>query len=185
MKPALLVILSILPSLVFAQQSDMLVLKKKNNRTVETFFAGKQVKFVYADGQWMKGEIRYIARDSVFLNFFDIRPMPTGYGTYSIDTIAVLPFALHYRDMVAFPRRKDSWRFIKNGTLFKIGGAGYILLNVINGQYLDEPITDSRNLRSLGIAAGVFGAGFLMGRLHKPLLEVGKKYKLHYVSLTR
>lgn len=42
-----------------------------------------------------------------------------------------------------------------------IGGVGYIVLNVLNGWYRKEPIGDAENLRSLAIAGGVAGGGFI------------------------
>ena len=65
-----------------------------------------------------------------------------------------------------------------------IGGLGYAVLNVVNGKYLDESITSDENLKSLGIALGVAGAGFIMNRIYHHNKKKGKKYKIIYVRMT-
>ena len=73
---------------------------------------------------------------------------------------------------------------MRNGSIFMIGGAGYALLNVINGAYLNQPITDPDNLRSLGIALGVAGGGYILNRIYKKKERTGNKYKIIYVKMT-
>ena len=63
-----------------------------------------------------------------------------------------------------------------------VGGVGYALLNVINGSYLKESITGKENRKSLAIALGVAGAGFLMNRLHAK--AANKRYNIVYNCMT-
>ena len=62
-----------------------------------------------------------------------------------------------------------------------IGGAGYLLLNLVNGAYLNDPPFGKDNLPGMAAATGVFAGGFIMSKLHKPIIRVGKKYSIHYV----
>jgi hypothetical protein len=65
------------------------------------------------------------------------------------------------------------------GRILIIGGTGYALLNVFNGAYLHESITSSKNLKSLGIAAGAVGTGILANYLARH----GRKYHIEYVHM--
>ena len=65
------------------------------------------------------------------------------------------------------------------GRILIIGGTGYALLNVINGAYLHESVTSSKNLTSLGIAAGAVGTGILINYLTKH----SRKYHVEYIHM--
>lgn len=172
-----------LPGFLSAQTSDMVVLRKKNNKTDRTLFAGMLTEFGTVDGRWISGQIIKVQRDTVFLSYFDIRRVPTRFGTFVMDTIARLPVAIYYKDIKVFRRKKAPFQFIRDGKLFKIGAVGYALLNLVNGKYLNESLTDNQNMKSLSIAGGVFAAGFVMGKLHPSMLVVGKKYHLKYIPM--
>jgi len=173
-----IIILALLcPAALSAQPSDMVVVKKKG-RTERTLFAGMNTEFRTVDQQWIKGQIRTIQNDTIFLYYFDIRRVPTPFGTFYTDTIARIPIACYYKDIVALHKRRESFGFIKNGLLFKIGGVGYGLLNLINGGGKDR-----NNTGRLLIAAGIAGTGFVMGRLHQPMIIVGRNAELIYVEM--
>jgi len=53
------------------------------------------------------------------------------------------------------------------------------LLNVINGAYLHQSVTSSKNLTSLGIAAGAVGTGVLINYLSRR----SKKYHVEYIHM--
>ncbi|ULQ55611.1 hypothetical protein KJS94_13245 [Flavihumibacter rivuli] len=167
------------------QMGDYISLKQPNNRTVATYFKGSKIALQRVNGQQIEGYVEMIKNDSVFIREWDIRTYYTQLGVQSIDTFGYFIHSMHYMEIFKiFPARKESWRFVKNGTIFMIAGFGYAILNVVNGAYLDEPITDSENLKSLGIALGVAGFGFTLNRIEHSKKKKGKKYKIVYVRMT-
>lgn len=168
-----------------AQMSDFISVKKSNGRTVKTFMPGNAIRLTTVEGRGFEGWITQIKQDSVFLKIFDIRTLPTQFGTTMVDTVGSYQIGLPYRDIFRIEvKDRGSFNFITNGTLFMIGGLGYAALNVINGAYLKEPLTDARNLTSLGIALGVAGGGYLLNRLDHKKQKAGKKYKIVYVRMS-
>lgn len=170
--------------LAFSQASDFIVVKKKNNRTLKTYFPGTPIVLETVDYRYFSGIIQSVRNDSVFIKQYDVRTLMNQWGTTSVDTVGSYLIQLHYKDInkVVFDRKESFW-FIKNGTLFMIGGLGYAALNVINGAYLKEPITDKRNLQSLAIALGVAGGGYVLNRIQHLRNKNGKRYRIEYIRM--
>ena len=186
MKPALLILFSLfICSGIFAQMSDFITVKKKNNRTIKTFFPGTFISFTTVDNHHVEGTIDKINHDSIFMKMYNVQAVPTQFGVTTIDTLGYFDVMLHYKDirMIDLPR-SASFGFIKNGTLFMIGGVGYAILNVVNGGILNESVSGKKNLGKLGIALGVAGTGLLLNRLHAHAQKKGNKYKIIYVHMT-
>ena len=167
------------------QMSDFISLRKNNDRHVASYFKGSPIIFLSANGQQVEGIIEAIRNDSVFVRQWQIQTFLTTLGTTKVDTVGYFIHKLHYQEIRSIiSNKKESWRFVRNGSIFMIGGAGYALLNVINGAYLNQPITDPDNLRSLGIALGVAGGGYILNRIYKKKERTGNKYKIIYVKMT-
>ena len=130
----------------------------------------------------MEGYITAIQNDSVFVKVYDIRTVGTIWGVTTLDTAGTFISGVHYKEInrVYFDTKRKAFSFITDGTLFMIGGGGYALLNVINGAYLKESVTGSKNLGKLGIATGVFAAGFIR---HKIKVSGRKKYYVEYIHM--
>ncbi len=168
----------------FSQVSDFVTVKKKNNRTYTTYFPGSSINCVTTQGYNLNGIVDAVHNDSVFVRQFDIRYTPTTLGVNRIDTMGTYVLGIHYKeiDVVVIPR-SESFGYVKNGSIFIIGGLGYALLNVVNGKYLKQSLTSQENLKSLGIALGTAGFGFLLNRLHISNNRNGKKYLVEYVHM--
>ncbi|HTL08497.1 MAG TPA: hypothetical protein VL307_09585 [Chitinophagaceae bacterium] len=162
------------------QASDFITVKKRNNRTVKTFFPGVPISLQTYDKRQSAGIIKAIRNDSIFVREWDIRPMLNGLGIPVVDTVAEYLSGFHYKE-IAFIDVSDRMKMqqLLPGRILIIGGTGYALLNVINGAYLHESITSSKNLRSLGIAAGAVGVGILT----TTLLKRTRRYKIEYVRM--
>jgi hypothetical protein len=168
-----------------AQASDFISIRKKNNRTVKTYFPGVVITFQTTFFKMVEGQIVQIKNDSVFVKQWDIRIVPTNLGVTVVDTAGSYITSVHYKEIkvVYWDKRKKLHEYLTNGSLLMIGGTGYAALNVINGAYLNEPITDSRNLRSLGIALGAAGTGYLLSRLNGKEAKFERKYRVHYIRM--
>ncbi|ULQ51661.1 hypothetical protein [Flavihumibacter fluvii] len=167
------------------QMGDFISLRKMNGRHVASYFKGSPINFMHVNGQQIEGWVEAIRNDSVFVRQWQIMTFMTTLGTTRVDTTGYFIHKLHYQEIrTIITNKKESFRYVRNGSIFMIGGLGYALLNVINGAYLNEPIDDPDNLQSLGIALGVAGAGFIMNRIYKKKEREGKKYKIVYVKMT-
>ncbi len=180
-RAVLLFIFIIVAAKSFSQASDFISVKKRNNRTLKTFFPGVPISFETFDKRQVSGLITAIRNDSVFVKAWDVRPMINGLGIPVTDTVGAYLSGFHYKEInkVEVSDRMKLQQ-LTPGRILIIGGTGYALLNIINGAYLHQSITSSKNLTSLGIAAGAVGAGFLTNYLVKR----GNRYHVEYIRMS-
>ena len=165
--------------------SDFISLRKMNDKHVASYFKGSPISFLHVNGQQIDGWIENIQNDSVFVRQWQIQTYLTTLGTTKVDTVGYYIHKLHYKEIHSIiTDKKESFRYIRNGSIFMIGGFGYAALNLINAAYLHEPVNDPDNMKKLGIALGVGTAGFIMNRVYKKKQRTGKKYKIIYVKMT-
>ena len=177
----------------YSQQAILLF--KKKNITVQSFWVGSTIAFQLKDKQWQKGEITKIRNDSFF-----IRPVVVQYNLLNTDTFYFNDLGFSISDVYAMPKRgvlidyKDGeyqismsgghqhWYWIKSGWLFRVAGAGYAGLIVANS-LIDSDLSISDSKTQLGIAAGVFLFGVLLKKVYKLTLRTGRKYHLETFQL--
>ena len=164
----------------FSQASDFITVNKRNNRTVKTFFPGLPISFETYDKRQASGLITAIRNDSIFIKEYDVRQVLNQWGIPVLDTLGQYLNGFHYKE-IAKVDVSDRMRLqeVTPGRILIIGGTGYALLNVINGAYLHQSITSSKNLTSLGIAAGAVGTGVLINYLSRH----SKKYHVEYIHM--
>lgn len=167
-----------------AQSLDYISLRKKNGRSIKNFYTGSTILFQTTDGNYTEGPIKAIRNDSVYITVYDIRYMPTIYGTFVRDTIATFYPGVLYKEIKRIQiKRRRGFLESRTGPLLMIGGAGYFALNVLNGSIYNQPLTDKRNLRTLSIAAGSFGLGYLIDKLFVSDGFSKKSQRIVYVDL--
>lgn len=163
-------------------QNDLLLLKK-NNRTVKSFFPGTEIDFS-TNTRYYEAQITGIKKDSVYLAQYDTRRVysPT-LGVFLIDTVAVYHFGLNYKDIVSLGNntQKFNWS-ASGGALF---GGGVLLTTAGLATWVfSKPNTRYYASPKLVIgAAALAGIGYLLLKTGSKPLKLGKKYTLHYVKL--
>ena len=185
MKPLLLLLFSFLFLRdISAQSLDYIAIRKKNGRTIKNFYAGSRILFQTNDGSYFEGPIGAIRNDSLFVILYDIRAFPTTFGTYIRDTVSAQTARIHYKEIKKV-QLSDKTTFFQRtiGPAMMIGGAAYIVLNVVNGAILNESVSDPDNVRKLGIAAGVFAIGFFLNKLFSSDGFSKSKHRIVYVDL--
>lgn len=163
----------------FAQQSDMIVLRRGPSKTLKTYFPGSQIHFISTGGQHTKGTIKKIERDSIFLHVIQERQNITIWGTRFWDTASIATIPFHYRDIREIYKPDKGVGIIKNGFLFMMGGAAYALLHTINAAYLKVPIEPL----TLGASGAVALTGFGLNRLYRTTVSIGKRHQLQYIPM--
>jgi hypothetical protein len=177
----------------YSQQAILLF--KKKNITMQSFWVGSTIAFQGRDKQWQKGEITRIQNDSFF-----IRPTVVRYNLLTTDTFYYNISGFSVSDVYAMPKRgvlidyKDGefqisrsgghqhWYWIKSGWIFRVAGAGYAGLIVANG-LIDSDLSISDSKTQLGIAAGIFLVGVLLKKIYKLTVRTGKKYHMETFQL--
>ena len=81
---------------------------------------------------------------------------------------------------ISFQLAGGQW--IKGGWLFRVGGAGYAILDVVNGLIRND-FSFKKEKTSLAIAAGVFLFGVILQHTYKLTYRIGKRYKLETVKM--
>lgn len=191
MKQALLFILLVsIAEVTLSQSSDFIVLKKRNNRTIRTYYPGAFISAVTYDGFSINGFIKDIRHDSIIILQQERRLISTEFGA-TLDTMSYT-IGIDYHNIKTFHYtskytwgRKRGFAQITIPRLMQIGGVGFIALELINTAYRKESITANNKMVSLGIAAGVAATGFAITYFQNRSDKVGGKYKVVYVKNTK
>lgn len=181
MKKILLLIFLIYSLPSFAQPSDILVLKRKG-KTVKSFFAGSQIEFTTIFGVYKNAMITRIHNDSIFLQEFIIRQLPTTLRTYITDTAGSYRYQYFYKDIATMgEQRKKGFSLAASGSALMSGG---ILLVVASGViYVVE--RDLFSWKLAAASAALAGIGYLLSKQAAKGIVIGKRgYSFEYMDMT-
>lgn len=182
MKPLIAIIFFSVSTYLSFGQSDLLVLKQRN-QTIQTWVPGSMIDFQFSSKQWIQGIIKKIRNDSILMEQIVLVQVANQFGFPTIDTAKMGLMKFHVNEMYGMPKRNSSSGIISNGALFKLGSAGYIILNITNSLIQNDPVFSSQNLTRLGIASGVFLIGTLLSLNHKTYITLGRKYTIKTIHL--
>lgn len=182
MRKLLTPILFIVISQIAFSQSDLLVLKQKN-QVIQTWVPGSFIDFQFSSKQWIQGIIKTVRNDSILMEIIILHQVPTQLGFLKIDTARMGPLKLHVKEIYGMPKRQFSSGIISNGALFQLGSGAYIFLNVFNSLIHKEPVFSAKNSTGLGIAAGIFVLGKILASTHKTYITLGGKYKMETIHI--
>jgi hypothetical protein len=188
MKQTLLFILLLaITNVTLSQTSDFIVLKKRNNRTIKTYYPGAFISAHTYNGFSVNGFIKEIRHDSLIILQQETRLVGTDYGS-AVDTVAYT-IGVDYREIKTFHYtgdyswgRKRGFAQITLPRLMKIGGVGFIILELVNSSYRKESLSENNKVVPLAIAAGVAATGFAITYFQNKADKAGGKYKVVYVK---
>jgi hypothetical protein len=187
MKSILLIFFIFFYDIAICQQSDFIVLKKRNNRTVKSYFPGSFIAAVTYTGYRLNGIIKEIRNDSIFVEQQEVFQVATQIGVPRLDTV-VHTLRMHYTEISQFffspgsSSRKKRFAEVSIPKIMVIGGAGFIVLELVNTAYRKESINEGNKIGTLAIAAGIAGAGVLWQQLQKQRTKAGGKFTVVYVK---
>jgi hypothetical protein len=163
-----------------AQQSDFLVLKK-GQKVIRRIYAGQQLEFITTGGAYRDALINRIANDSLYLQEFLVRRLPTTFGTYILDTAGSFRYTYHYNQVQSFGRPQKGFNVQGSGAALLGGG---VVLTLASGVvYLADREKFSPAL--MAASAGLAVAGYFMSKSGSKGIVIGKKrYHLQYINLT-
>lgn len=164
----------------YSQSADFIVLKKKN-KTIQAFYSGYNISLTTVSGAYINAHINGIKNDSLFLQEYIIRYLPTTLGTYIKDTAGSYRYSFHYNQIKAIGRS------LKRGFNTKGSGAslfgGGVLLTLASGVVY---LADRKNFSlPLLIASASLGTiGYLLATGGKEGYNIGNKYSLVYMDMS-
>lgn len=185
----LLVIITILIQSFSSFSQDYIIVKDKAGRTIKRIYLGFPVTYETKDRNFIEGPVAAIRNDSILVRMFEVREYPTEIGFILRDTISTYLIGNNYHDIRRIElhekrRSRRSFGREKAEQLLMIGGAGYFLLNILNGAFFKEPVTNPKNLRSLQISIGLFGVGLFLNKVVGVKSQyTTKKHKIIYIDL--
>ncbi len=169
-------------ALCLSQPSDFIVLKK-DTRTIKSFFAGSLIGFE-TDGGFYSGKITAVKKDSLFINQYDVRQVPTNLGVYVLDTVAVYRLKFNYKEIgkIENQKRKGFNWAASGGSLL---GGGILITAVGLGTWVfTKPGTQYHASPALVIGgAALAGTGYLLLKSNGNYYAIGKKYRLEYIKV--
>ncbi|WP_462222430.1 hypothetical protein [Ferruginibacter sp.] len=173
-------ILLLFTGAAFSQSADFIVLKKKG-KTIQTFYAGTSIAFTTVSGAYINAQINGIKNDSLFLQEFIIRYLPTTIGTYIIDTAGSYHYTFHYNQIKAIGRKEKKGFNTKSSGASLFGGG--VLLTLASGVVF---LVDRKNFSApLLIASAALGTlGYFWATSGRDGLAIGKKYRLVYMDMS-
>jgi|GEM_PF-316599 len=174
----LLVLLIIAPLLPRAQGWDM-VLLKRHDKTLTNYMPGKKIMFTMRDGRFAAGTIKKIERDTIFMQEYDIRKAYNIWGTSTLDTINAFLNAYAYRDIGAIMKPDQGIEFIRDGSIFVVGGSVYMILHVVNSIIQKAPLSP----KAMAISGGFIVGGLVLHKLRTHEYRIGNKYQLEYLPV--
>ena len=168
------------PSL--AQQADFFMLKKKN-KTVTTYYSGMNIQLTAESGAYIDALINGMKNDTLYLQQFIVRYLPTNIGTYIVDTMGSYRYKYHYNQIVAIGKAERTNFNVKGSGAALFGGG--LLLSVGSGiVYLADREKFSSTLLLSAIGLGTLGYFMIKGKKHGNAMMIGKKYKLVYMNMS-
>ena len=165
---------------------EVILLFKKGHKTKDKFWKGTFIAFQMENRTWEKGELMKIKDDS-----FYIRPRVIKYSLMRTDTFYYPIKGFVISDIYAMPKRgvlvdfvngqfqisrtggHQHFYWVKSGLLFKIAGAGFAILSIVNA----IP-------GGVAIGAGIFAVGILMKKTYKLTIRLKRKYHMEVLNLS-
>ena len=164
----------------YAQPSDFIMLKK-NDKTIRSYYAGTQIEFVSTAGAYRNALITRIANDTLYLQEFVVRQIPTTLGFYITDTAGSYRYAYHYNQIHSFGKQQKGFNVSGSGAALLGGG---ILLTLANGVvFLADREKFSPALLIASASLGVIG--YFLSKAGSKGIVIGKRnYRIEYMKVT-
>lgn len=175
-------ILLIISTASFAQSADFIILKK-HNKTVQTFYSGTNISLTTESGSYINALINGIKNDTLYLQEFIIRYLPTTIGTYIIDTAGSYRYKYHYNQIAAIGR-KERTNFNTRGSGAALFGGGVLLTLASGVVYVADREKFSAPLLLASVGLGTLGYFMAKGKKSGNGMVIGKKYKLVYMNMS-
>ena len=163
-----------------AQPSDFIILKKKG-KTVKNIYAGSNFEFTTKTGAYRNGLLKRIYNDSIQVQEFQVRHIPTTVGGVIYDTVGSFSYNYHYLDIHALGKTRKGFNVSGSGYTL-MGGSALLIVESGVSYLMDE---DKFSPELLIAAVGLGGVGYLLSKVGAKGTVIGRKgYALQYMDVT-
>lgn len=162
-------------------QSDFLVLKKKH-KPIKKFYPGNELILKAATGVY-EGNIRQIARDSIYLIRYNTQRYMTSAGGIVIDTLGAYHFGIPYKDVLVIYEDRKGWNWQATGAAFFGGGTLLTAAGLVTWVVTEKDSRYYARPELVGTAAALAAIGWLLMKTGAKQYHIGSKYKLDYIQL--
>ncbi|MBO9571677.1 MAG: hypothetical protein J7497_05645 [Chitinophagaceae bacterium] len=183
-KAFLLLTMLILSGCCFSQVSDMISVQKKNGQIIKNFMVGQPIELITTYNNTVEGYIDIIRDDSIFITTYDIGYIPTTYNVPMLDTLGAYGSVIAFSEIskIRIHKRQGFSRGLLP-KLLMLGGAGYLVLNLINANKTNEGLSDPSTINTLLISAGVFATGLILDKTLADGRYSLKKHQIKYIRI--
>jgi hypothetical protein len=178
----LLPVLLLVSAVTYSQTADFIQLKKKN-KTVISFYSGMHISFTAQSGSNITALINGIQNDTLYLQEFIIRYLPTTFGTYMVDTAGSYRYKYHYNQIAAIGKKERTNFNVKGSGAALLGGGALIALGS-GVVYIADREKFSAPLLLSSIGLGTLGYFMAKGKKGGNAMVIGRKYKLVYMNMS-
>ena len=162
-----------------ANSQASVLLLKKNGRTIERFYSGKDLVFNTKEGMPVRGRLDSIIRDSLFLTYFQEQRVMTQFGTSTTQITGKFDLKFSLANVGSMSRPKKSQ--LIPGILI-LGGLGYTTVNIVNTVRDGEPPFGKDNIGYVLAGLGSATAGWLIAKSRRTKYVIGDKYTLEVIN---
>jgi len=162
-----------------AQSSDILLVKKRN-KTIQTYYAGSNIAFTATNRAYRDARIERMKNDTLYLREYITQYLPTTFGTFIVDTLGSYHYEYHY-SQVAVIGKEEKKNFNLRGSGASLFGGGILLILGSGAVYLFDRSKFSMPL--LLASAGLATIGYFLMKPGKSGIRIGNKYKLVYLEV--
>lgn len=141
------------------------------------------IAFTAESGAYIDALINGIKNDTLYLQQFIIRYLPTNIGTYIVDTAGSYHYKYHYNQIIGIGQKEKANFNVKGSGAALFGGG--ILLTLASGVvYLADREKFSAPLLLASVGLGTLGYFMAKGKKSSRGMTMGKKYKLVYMNMS-
>ena len=166
---------------VRAQLNGVLVLKR-NERTIERYYPGKQIDFINRDDQPVSGIINRVEKDTLFLTFYVERRITNDLGMFGTDTSQAVPLAYNLKDIKTVIRYRDKLNYTADGSVLIAAGGLAVIIGVVNSIHFQEPLSSYSGIALVGV--GLAALGLWLTTQTVKHYHLGGAYHLEYYGFT-
>lgn len=150
---------------------------------VQTFYSGTNISMTAESGAFINAQINGIKNDTLYLQEFIIRYLPTTFGTYIIDTAGSFHYKYHYNQIAAIGK-KERTNFNVKGSGAALLGGGAVLALASGVVYIADRQKFSAPLLIAAVGLGTIGYFMAKGKKGGSGMLIGKKYRLVYMNMS-
>jgi len=143
-------------------QNDVLVLQRRGMH-VKSYTIGDPLIFKTVYGQWFTGNIEDLYHDTIY----------------------IVGQAFSYKEIAAIRRNNTTINYGSIGGFMMTAGIGFMAIGAVNGLLRHDPASQWYTTSGYIIGGALTGIGFLLTRVAAKNYNLGGRFKLQYLQISK